>query len=244
MLVTFGREATTELRERVRARLLAAQRALADPAAARGGGRRGARAARRRARRRGRAAPGAARRARSPRSTPRRSPPPTSSASRCWPGSGVAADADPDAVFVESVEDLLAEVVDDFYVRKYGDRARGTAAVRPRGGAASWPGPRSTTGRPGWSRRAAEPGSVAAHPLPVRRGRARRGGAAQAGAARLHLRRHAHPPRRRAAPTPPRRRGAGCGRATGWCWSTSSRTPTRCSGRSCAAPSTATPRWC
>ena len=38
MLVTFGREATTELRERVRARLSAAQRALADPAAARAGG--------------------------------------------------------------------------------------------------------------------------------------------------------------------------------------------------------------
>src|SRR4051794_17788530 len=37
MLVTFGREATTELRERVRARLLAAQRALAEPTAARAG---------------------------------------------------------------------------------------------------------------------------------------------------------------------------------------------------------------
>jgi len=37
MLVTFGREATTELRERVRARLLAAQRALAEPNAARAG---------------------------------------------------------------------------------------------------------------------------------------------------------------------------------------------------------------
>src|SRR4051794_41355291 len=38
MLVTFGREATTELRERVRARLLAAQRAIADTTAARAGG--------------------------------------------------------------------------------------------------------------------------------------------------------------------------------------------------------------
>ncbi len=40
-------------------------------------------------------------------------------------GLGVAGDADPDAVFVESIEDMLTEVVDDFYVRKYGDRAAG-----------------------------------------------------------------------------------------------------------------------
>ena len=39
------------------------------------------------------------------------------------------------------------------------------------------------------------------------------------------------------------RRRAGPRRATGWCWSTSSRTPTRCSGRSCAPPSTGTARW-
>ena len=37
MLVTFGREATTELRERVRERLVTAQRGLADPVAARAG---------------------------------------------------------------------------------------------------------------------------------------------------------------------------------------------------------------
>ncbi|MDT7574093.1 MAG: exodeoxyribonuclease beta subunit, partial [Pseudonocardiales bacterium] len=40
-------------------------------------------------------------------------------------GLGVAGDADPDAVFVESIEDMVTEVVDDFYVRKYGDRAAG-----------------------------------------------------------------------------------------------------------------------
>src|SRR5689334_19117046 len=38
MLVTFGREASQELRERVRERLVSAERALADPSAARSGG--------------------------------------------------------------------------------------------------------------------------------------------------------------------------------------------------------------
>ena len=40
----------------------------------------------------------------------------------------MAADADPDARFVESVDDLLTEVVDDFYVRKYADHGTGSPA--------------------------------------------------------------------------------------------------------------------
>ena len=40
----------------------------------------------------------------------------------------------------------------------------------------------------------------------------------------------------------PRRRRSGCGPATGWCSSTSSRTPTRCSGASCGT-SRGTSRW-
>ena len=96
-------------------------------------------------------------------------------------------------------------------VRRPGGRA---AAVRPRRPRWSWPAPPSTTGRPGWSRAAAEPGVGRGHPLPVRRGRARRGRAAQAGAARLHLRRHAHPPRRRAAPLT-RSRGPAAGALPG-----------------------------
>ena len=43
-------------------------------------------------------------------------------------GLGVAGDGDRDAVFVESIDDLVAEVVDDFYVRKYGARGAGTPA--------------------------------------------------------------------------------------------------------------------
>ncbi|MGI9001158.1 MAG: UvrD-helicase domain-containing protein, partial [Pseudonocardia sp.] len=35
-------------------------------------------------------------------------------------GLGIIGDADPQAVFVESIDDLLTEIVDDFYVRKYG----------------------------------------------------------------------------------------------------------------------------
>src|SRR2546423_13466278 len=38
MIVTFGRTATQELRERVRERMVSAERGLADPAAARAGG--------------------------------------------------------------------------------------------------------------------------------------------------------------------------------------------------------------
>ncbi len=41
-------------------------------------------------------------------------------------GLGVAGDGDRDAVFVESIEDVLTDVVDDFYVRKYGARGAGT----------------------------------------------------------------------------------------------------------------------
>ena len=98
MLVTFGRAATRSCASGCASGWSAAERGLADPAAARAGDRRGARpcsptptdaeVARRR---------GPAGRARSPTSTRPPSPPPTSSASRCWPGSGVAGDADPDA---------------------------------------------------------------------------------------------------------------------------------------------------
>ena len=77
------------------------------------------------------------------------------------------------------------------------------------------------------------------------RGGARRGGAAQAAARHARLRRPALPARRRARATPTRPAPArGCGSAGGSCWSTSSRTPTRCSGRSSTARSAAAPRWC
>ena len=61
MLVTFGREATNELRERVRERLVGAERALADPGAARAGSDQLLASARRGRRRGGRPPPGPAR---------------------------------------------------------------------------------------------------------------------------------------------------------------------------------------
>ena len=76
-------------------------------------------------------------------------------------GLGVAAGADPDAVFVESVEDLLAEVVDDFYVRKYGDRAGGPPPF-DRAAALELARAAVYDGQARLEPSAAEPGSVAA----------------------------------------------------------------------------------
>nr|MBA3906584.1 UvrD-helicase domain-containing protein [Pseudonocardiales bacterium] len=124
MLVTFGREATTELRERVRARLLSTQQALGDPAAARAGGDRVQALL-------ADAAPHevALRRARLTRALATFDAATIATThqfcSQMLAGLGVAGDADPDAVFVESIEDMVTEVVDDFYVRKYGDRCAG-----------------------------------------------------------------------------------------------------------------------
>jgi exodeoxyribonuclease V beta subunit len=124
MLVTFGREATTELRERVRARLLSTQRALADPASARAGGERVHALL-------ADAAPNevALRRARLTRALATFDAATIATThqfcSQMLAGLGVAGDADPDAVFVESIEDMVTEVVDDFYVRKYGERGAG-----------------------------------------------------------------------------------------------------------------------
>jgi exodeoxyribonuclease V beta subunit len=126
MLVTFGREATHELRERVRERLTAAERALADPAAARAAadvvvrhlatGDDAEVAARRERLRLAVAEFDAATIATT-----------HQFCQRMLAGLGVLGDADPDALFVESVDDLVEEVVDDFYVRKYA----ATGADRP-----------------------------------------------------------------------------------------------------------------
>ena len=73
--------------------------------------------------------------ARSPTSTRRRSPPPTASARRCSSGLGVAGDVERDAAFVEDVSDLIDEVVDDLYVRRFHaptTRRRSTAPRRGR----------------------------------------------------------------------------------------------------------------
>ncbi len=127
MLVTFGREATHELRERVRERLVSAERGLAEPGIARTGSDEvlalladapDAEVAVRRGRL-----------ARALRGFDAATIATTHEfCQRMLAGLGVAGDADADAVFMESIEDLIVEVVDDFYVRKYGDRAGGVPA--------------------------------------------------------------------------------------------------------------------
>ena len=119
MLVTFGREATQELRERVRERLVSAERGLAHPDAARtstdavlrmladvGDGEV--------ATRRRRLAHALAHFDAATIATTHQF------CQQMLAGLGIAGDSDPEAVFVESIDDLLTEVVDDFYVRKYG----------------------------------------------------------------------------------------------------------------------------
>ena len=126
LLVTFGREATQELRERVRERLLSAERALRDPAAARAGTDSVSallanvpddEAALRRRRLTAALAEFDAA---------------TIATTHQFCGQmltalGIAGDT-ADAVFVESVDDLVVEVVDDFYVRKFAAPGAGTPA--------------------------------------------------------------------------------------------------------------------
>ncbi len=119
MLVTFGRAATAELRERVRERFLATAAALADPGAARGGD-----------------DPVVTHLASVPDDevTRRRHRLVTALAGfdaatiatthgfchQMLAGLGIAADVDPDATFAETASDLLADTVTDLYVRTFG----------------------------------------------------------------------------------------------------------------------------
>jgi exodeoxyribonuclease V beta subunit len=118
LLVTFGRAATAELRQRVRERLVTAERGLADPKAARTSGDivltlladapPDEVALRRR-----RLATAVANFDAATIATTHQF------CHQVLAGLGIAADTDPDAVFVDDLEDLITEVVDDLYVRKY-----------------------------------------------------------------------------------------------------------------------------
>ena len=118
-------------------------------------------------------------------------------------GLGVAGDVERDVTFVEDLSDLVEEVVDDLYVRRF-HRDR-TAAVRPSRGAPDRTSggrqparpPRAARATPG--RRDADVGDAA----PSRRSRARGGRDAQATQRGHDLRRPAHPAQEHA-----RRRGA------------------------------------
>ncbi|MDD7939275.1 UvrD-helicase domain-containing protein [Actinomycetospora lutea] len=119
MLVTFGREATRELRERVRERFVRTERGLADPEAARLDEKDPvtqhlARAdddivAERRARLTAALAGFDAATI-------------ATTHQFCQDmltGLGIVGDTDPDGTFVERIDDVVTEVVDDFYLRKY-----------------------------------------------------------------------------------------------------------------------------
>jgi exodeoxyribonuclease V beta subunit len=126
LLVTFGRDATQELRERVRERLVSAERGLRDPATVPEGDAvlallADAPEAEVAARHRRLAAALAEFDAATIATTHQ-------FCHHMLAGLGVAGDADPDAVFVESVDDLVTEVVDDFYVRKFAAPGAGTPA--------------------------------------------------------------------------------------------------------------------
>jgi len=119
MLVTFGRAATVELRERVRERFVQTAAALADPAVARGHDdpvvrllATGAEAEV--ARRRDRLARAVADFDAATIATTH------GFCLQVLAGLGVAADVDPDLAFTETTADVTVEVVTDLYVRAYG----------------------------------------------------------------------------------------------------------------------------
>ena len=166
MLVTFGNAASRELRDRVRERLVTAERGLRDPAAARAQD--GDPVLRllaevpddEVAHRRSRLARALAGFDEATIATTH------SFCSQMLSGLGMAADADPGAAFVEDIDDLVREVVDDLYLRTFAAAADppflshaellelGRKAVGSDRQADLWP--RSDEGVPARRRRAAE----------------------------------------------------------------------------------------
>ena len=246
LVVTFGRAASQELRERVRAQLVEAERVLSDdPAAA-------VDAARRlRAGRRCCASWDAEQR----RLGHRRVTEALAGfdaatiatthqfCSMVLDSLGVAGDTDSRARLVEDLDDLVKETVDDLYLRAFAFDDDGPAFTHAEALAIA----RAAVGDPQATARARRRG-------PLRR-RSAAGSASPAPSATELDRR-----KRRLgilsyddllsqladalADADGAGRRSGCGSAGASCWSTSSRTPTRCSGRSSTAPSPATRRWC
>jgi exodeoxyribonuclease V beta subunit len=122
MLVTFGRAATVELRERVRERLTSTTAALADPEAAR---RSGDEVTAYLAT--GSDADVAVRRGRLARAVAAFDAATIATTHgfchQMLAGLGIAADVDADVAFTETTGDIVAEAVNDFYVRAYAQAA-------------------------------------------------------------------------------------------------------------------------
>ena len=232
MLVTFGREATQELRERVRERLVSAERGLRDPAAARAGGRRGA-----------------------ARCSPARRDAEVALRRRA---AGRTRSPTFDAATIATTHQFCQQMLAGARHRRRRRPGRGVRRVRRRPGRRGRRRPlraqvrrdrrrhrrvrprepRCELARARRRRRAGPVGARrrrAGRPRPARHAFATavrgRGRAAQAGAARLHATTTCSPGCDDALADPVTRSARrGCGPATGSCWSTSSRTPTRCSG--------------
>ena len=156
---------------------------------------------------------------------------------------GVAGDTDAGAALVEYLDELVVEVVDDLYLAHV-RTARGRPAVRLASDALTLA--RAVVGDPCAELRPedADAGFRRGRAARVRARGARRGRPPQAALRDPLLRRPARPARRRPGRRQTHRPASGCGSAGGSCWSTSSRTPTRCSGRCSTGRSPGTPRWC
>ena len=155
---------------------------------------------------------------------------------------GVAGDTDSRARLVEDLDDLVKETVDDLYLRAFAFDEDGPVFAYDEALAIA----RAAVGDPQARLEPAdEDRTDAGRPAGQLRPRGPRGARpAQAPARDPVLRRPAQPARRRARGRTTVRRRSGCASAGRSCWSTSSRTPTRSSGRCSTARSTATPRWC
>ena len=154
---------------------------------------------------------------------------------------GVAGDTDSGAELVDSLDELVVEVVDDVYLRRFGQLAQAPPFKRDVALALA----RAAVGDPQaeLAPADAEPDSTARHRVDfacevrqeVDRRKRRRGVLSYDDLL-------AGSPTPSRSPTP--RRANGCASAGRSCWSTSSRTPTRCSGRCSTGPSPGTRRWC
>ena len=247
LVITFGRAASQELRERVREPSWSrpSARSADDPA----GARRAAdasptwsRPAARRRRRRGRAGH---RRVRDALAAFDAATIATTHqfCQMVLDSLGVAGDTDTGATLVESLDELVVEVVDDLYLRAL----RAAPRTHPPSPGEALTIARTRRRRPAGPARAGRRRTDAAGRPPGRRSRARcatRSTGASAGSAILSyddlLGRLADA----LADDEAAGRASGCGSAGRSCWSTSSRTPTPCSGRCSTGRSAATRRWC
>ena len=132
LVVTFGRVASLELRERVRGQLVAAERGLADPAAARAGDDHLLALLAEPdddevSRRRRRLATALADFDAATIATTHQF------CQQVLTGLGVAGDSEPGATLVESLDDLVVEVVDDLYVRGFAPSNRTAIFTRAQG---------------------------------------------------------------------------------------------------------------